>query len=262
VNPPSTAGPMPSLTAAQAKKLAEDSTRRMMLARDYYVNPFLSSSSFFAHDAVSFGPGAKAMRAAGKPSRDDAPFSLAAFSPPPPPQSSPGNKGVTAYMHENLEPVWLDPRLGHGHPRRALPTGSPSAAYYMPPGVSESGFARAIDSSAGEVPGSGPATGPRPLPERLLWKNKVTGTGLGPLGVDALTTCSADMYQSIARVQMGRDALRNRSQAVSARYPTVSSGYAKQERPLIRAPNKVFGPLACQSYGAYGLGASSPALSM
>ena len=40
VNPPPTASPLPNLTAAQSKKLGEDSFRRLELSRDYYDNPF------------------------------------------------------------------------------------------------------------------------------------------------------------------------------------------------------------------------------
>lgn len=165
-------------------------------------------------------------------------------------------------MHENQQPVWCDPMRGHAHPRRTLPqqpTGAPVAI--MPPGERESGCARATHSLAGQVPGSGLGTGPRPLPERLVWKNQISSaTGYGPRGVDPISYCTADMYQSVARVQMGRAALKGYSDAAVAAYPTPSSGYAKQIMPLIRPQNKAVGPMGCDSYGAYGLGASSPAL--
>jgi len=163
-------------------------------------------------------------------------------------------------MHENKDPVWLDTGLGHAHPRRTLPQ-QPSAASVdiMPPAVRESGFARSTETSAGRVPGSGAEMGPRPLPERLLWKNKITKTGYGPEGVDTLAYSAADMYQSMARVHMGRSALRSATAAAgAAQYPTPSSGYAKQIAPLIRAQNKPFGPLETSlGYGAFGLGATS-----
>jgi len=242
VNPGPAGVAVPSLTRGQAAKLSEDSSRRMVLARDYYDNPWISSSSFFNQDAASIKANMKP-----KPKEES---------------SSPGNQVVTGYMHENKEPVWCDNSLPQAHQRRTLPQ-QPSEApvNIMPPAEPESGFARAVETSAGQVRGSSPleAMGPRGLPERLVWKNKITKTGLGPQGVDTIAHYTADMYQSMARVQMGRAALKGFPAGAVAAYPTRSSGYAKQVAPLIRPQHKPFGSISHDSFGAYGLGASSPA---
>jgi len=242
INPSPASTAVPSLTAAQAKKLNEDSSRRLTMARDYYNNPWLSSTAYFNQDAAAIKADLK------PPPKDEV-------------QASPGNQVVTAYMHENKEPVWTDNGLSHAHPRRTLPQQPSSVPMEtMPPGERESGFARATETSAGLVPGSGPHTGPRPLPERLLWKNKITGTGLGPQGVDTIAHCTADMYQSMARVQMGRNALKSYAATNVAAYATRTSGYAKQVAPLIRPQHKPFGSITHDTFAPYGLGASSPLL--
>ena len=47
VNPRYHDGSIPSLTRAQQQKLAGDSAARMALGRDFYNNPFLTSTAFF-----------------------------------------------------------------------------------------------------------------------------------------------------------------------------------------------------------------------
>ena len=62
---------------------------------------------------------------------------------------------------------------------------------------------------------------------------------------------------------MGREALKSASGAVAVaayRYPTPSSGYAKQIAPLLRPQSKPGGLFMGYGQAAYGLGASCPTL--
>ena len=73
-----------------------------------------------------------------------------------------------------------------------------------------------------------------------MWKHKVTDSGFGPSGVDRLKASTAGMYDSVARVELGRPAtvyaaapaggVLQQSNATGARVPQ-STGYRRSVSP-------------------------------
>lgn len=182
VAPPPAGSATPPLTTPQQRGLEHDSASRLHLTRDFYDRPYLTSSSFYTTDMLEHAAGA-----------DKA-------SPAPATQQEP----ATQWSIEERPPAWhMKPTGAAAQPPRSA---SAFSLKYLSAQL-PSGFVLAqpaprplAAASPHVAEGLAPA---RPPPARLVWKNKMARSGLGPCGYDTLAFSPDEMYVSVASRQMG-----------------------------------------------------------
>jgi len=207
-------GAGPALTHAMQKRLAEDSSLRLALARDHYDGRFVSANVYFRNDSASLKTSP-----AGK------------FQP----LTHAGPMPVTGFVMEVTKPVWRAERDETW--TKPPPAPRPASSKFMPPtgpggaGRVTTGFTRPNAPSLVKDP-AGESSRPSPsLSSRLVWKHKVSHDGSGPFGVDLLKASDASMYQSISRLEMGAPARRAVAGGETLHSPTRSSGYRRTVEP-------------------------------
>lgn len=213
ISPVGTPGAGPALTHAMQKRMAEDSSLRLALARDHYDSRFVTANVFFRNDSTSLKSSP-----AGR------------FQP----LTHPGPLPVTGFAMEATKPVW---RAEHDEPLPPLARRGPSVGKFLPPTGPEgagrvvTGFTRPNAPSLVKDP-AGESSLPSPsLSSRLVWKQKMTDSGFGPFGVDVIKASDASMYQSINKVEMGSPTRRTAVGGETLLSPTRSSGYRRDVEP-------------------------------